>query len=104
MMTAQLEAVEGCHSTAAGLLSLSPLSILLLLMVFAGECQCQPAGAQQTAASAAAVTGPLSAEQVVKNMVSMNLDRFKALHGYHVTETYRLEYQGFLGTRSANMA
>ena len=88
------------YPVAARSASLCAVSILLPL-VFAG--QCQPAGAQQTAASVAVVSGPLSTEQVVNNMVSMNLERFKALHGYQVTEAYRLEYHGFLGTRSANM-
>jgi hypothetical protein len=88
------------HPLAARFESLCAVSILLPL-VFAG--QCRPAGAQQTVVSVAVVSGPLSTEQVVNNMVSMNLERFKAFHGYQVTETYRLEYHGFLGTRSANM-
>jgi hypothetical protein len=39
----------------------------------------------------------------VKNVVSMNRERFAALHGYRVTEAYHLEYHGFLGTREASM-
>jgi hypothetical protein len=85
---------------AARLVSSCALSTLLVL-VFAG--QCQPASAQQTAVSPAVVSGPLSTEQVVKNVVSMNLERFAALHGYRVTEAYHLEYHGFLGTRDASM-
>ena len=99
-MTTHERAVGACSSMAARLVSSCALSTLLLL-VFAA--QCQPAGAQQTAAAVAVVNGPLSTEQVVKNMVSMNLDRFKALHGYRVTEAYHLEYHGFLGTRDASM-
>jgi outer membrane lipoprotein-sorting protein len=96
----QHEPALGVWFSPATLVSSFVLPILLLL-VFAG--QCQPAGAQQTAVSPAVVSGPLSTEQVVKNVVSMNLERFAALHGYRVTEGYHLEYHGFLGTRSADM-
>ena len=76
------------------------LSILLLLP-FAGLCR--PAGAQQSVASAVIVNGPLSTEQVVKNLVSMNRERAQALHAYRVTETFRLKYRGFPGSRTAVM-
>ncbi|MGB6132922.1 MAG: hypothetical protein WBG54_14170 [Acidobacteriaceae bacterium] len=39
----------------------------------------------------------------MKNMVSMNRERFAALRGYRVTEAYHLEYHGFFGTRDASM-
>jgi hypothetical protein len=98
-MTAHETDVGVCCSTAAGLVFSFVLSTLLLLP-FAGLCR--PAGAQQTVASAV-VNGPLSTEQVVTNLVSMNRERAQALHAYRVTETFRLKYRGFPGTRTAEM-
>jgi hypothetical protein len=99
-MTAHETAVGVCCSTAARLVFSFVLSILLLLP-FAGLCR--PAGAQQSVASAVIVNGPLSTEQVVKNLVSMNRERAQALHAYRVTETFRLKYRGFPGSRTAVM-
>ncbi len=49
------------------------------------------------------VRAPLSAEQVVGNLVRMNAERSRALNSYQGTRTYRLEYRGFPGTRAAEM-
>jgi hypothetical protein len=65
--TAHGRAVGVCFSTAAGLLSSSALPALLLL---AFAAQSHNAGAQQIAVSAAGANGQISAEQIVKNMVS----------------------------------
>src|SRR5579864_5101167 len=46
---------------------------------------------------------PLTAEQVVNNLVQHNLQRAAALHAYQSTRTYRIEYRGFPGSRSAEM-
>ena len=46
---------------------------------------------------------PLTAEQVAENLVQMNLQRSQALHAYQGRRTYRLEYRGFPGARSAEM-
>jgi hypothetical protein len=46
---------------------------------------------------------PLTAEQVVYNLAQMNLHRIQALRAYQGTRTYRIEYQGFPGARSAEM-
>lgn len=99
-MTAH-ESVGGIRPSTAAVLVYSRVLPILLLLVLAGECQ--PAGAQQTAVPSAVGNGPLTTEQVVKNLVSMNRERFAALHGYRVTEAYHLEYHGFLGTRDASM-
>lgn len=51
-------------------------------------------------------TEPRSApppEQVVNNLVQKNLTRAQGLAAYQGTRTYRLEYQGFPGSRSAEM-
>ena len=45
----------------------------------------------------------LSTEQVVANLVRRNLERAQALPAYRSTRTYRTEYRGFPGSRSAEM-
>ena len=45
----------------------------------------------------------LSVEQVVNNLIRMNLERARALPAYRSTRTYRAEYRGFPGSRSAEM-
>jgi hypothetical protein len=45
----------------------------------------------------------LSAKGVVANLVRRNLERARALGAYHSTRTYRLDYHGFPGSRSAEM-
>jgi len=47
--------------------------------------------------------GPLTTEQVVEKLVGMNLRRAQALHSYHGTRTYRVEYRSSLTTVSAEM-
>jgi hypothetical protein len=63
----------------------------------------QPAGAQRLSNPAEAGSAPLTAEQVVNNMVRMNRERQEALHAYQGTRTYRVNYKGFTGSRSAEM-
>jgi hypothetical protein len=63
----------------------------------------QSAGAQQADASSFPGQVPLTAEQVIHNLALMNLHRDQALHAYHATRTYRVEYHGFFGTRSAEI-
>jgi hypothetical protein len=45
----------------------------------------------------------MSAQQVVENLVRRNLERARALTAYQGVRTYRLDYHGFLGSRSAEM-
>lgn len=63
----------------------------------------RPARAQKSSASAVANSAPLTGEQVVHNLAQMNLHRLQALHAYQATRIYQVEYDGFLGTRSAEM-
>jgi hypothetical protein len=72
------------------------LSFLILAL-------CQPASAQLPDTAPIADRAPLTAEQVVDNLVRMNLHRGQALHAYQGTRTYRVEYRGFPGSRSAEM-
>src|SRR6185437_7273856 len=46
---------------------------------------------------------PISTEKVVENLVRRNLERAHALTAYQGVRTYRLEYRGFLGLRTAEM-
>jgi hypothetical protein len=46
---------------------------------------------------------PLTTEQVVTNLVQKNFERAQALVSYGGTRIYRLEYQGFAGSRDAEM-
>jgi len=62
-----------------------------------------PASGQQTDTAPVANHVSLTTEQVVKNLVQMNLQRVQALHAYQGTRSYRAEYHGFPGTRSAEM-
>jgi hypothetical protein len=43
-------------------------------------------------------------EQLVDNLIEMNLHRLQALRAYESNRTYRVEYHGFGGARTAEMA
>jgi hypothetical protein len=74
--------------------------VLLLVILVA---QWQLLRAQQSSAVPVGKVAPLTVEQVVHNLVQMNLHRAQALHAYQGTRTYRVEYKGFPGSRSAEM-
>jgi hypothetical protein len=74
--------------------------MLLMLLVW----QWHPASAQQQPDSVPVSPTSLTVEQVVHNLVQMNLQRVQALHAYQGARTYRIEYKGFPGDRSAEMA
>jgi hypothetical protein len=63
----------------------------------------QPADAQKPDKPTVEPRLGLSAEEVVANLVRRNLKRAQALGAYHATRTYRLDYHGFPGSRSAEM-
>lgn len=80
------------------------LSLSVCLLVLLGYC----AGTRQTASAqqqsgVSAGNSPLTTKQVVEKLVGMNLRRAQALHSYHGTRTYRVEYQSSLKTVSAEM-
>ena len=63
----------------------------------------QTAGAQpQTKVTAERV--PLTTDDVVNKLVEMNLRRSEALHSYHGTRTYKLEYKSVFKALSAEMS
>jgi outer membrane lipoprotein-sorting protein len=63
----------------------------------------QGAAARPADAPAVQPRPPLSAEEIVNNLVRRNLERAQALGAYQGTRSYRVEYHGFLGTRRAEM-
>jgi hypothetical protein len=71
------------------------------LLMFIGVCQ--PAAAQSTNTPPPEPRAALTSEQVVNNLVRRNLERAQELAAYQGTRIYRLEYQGFPGSRSAEM-
>jgi hypothetical protein len=73
----------------------------LVLLLFCGSIQ-QTAGAQQQR-GACGESSLLTTTQVVEKLVEVNFRRAKALHSYHGTRTYRVEYRGLLRSTSAVM-
>jgi len=59
--------------------------------------------AQQPASSSPIIPSPLTAEQVVRGLLQMNLRRAEALHSYEGSRTYHVDYRGFPGSRTAAM-
>jgi hypothetical protein len=78
----------------------SPLLLILQVLVCAAALQSVSAQEQSGVSPGAA---PLTTRQVVEELAGMNLKRAQALHSYHGTRIYRLEYRGFPGPRSAEM-
>lgn len=63
----------------------------------------QSAIAQTPNTLAAEPPAALTSKQVVEKLVQQNLERAHALAAYQGTRIYRLDYQGFPGSRSAEM-
>jgi len=78
-------------------------SCLLMLALLICNGSWQPACAQPPDTFASVANAPLTTEQIVKNLVGMNFERAQALHAYHGTRTYRVEYRGFPRSYSAEM-
>lgn len=78
---------------------LALLSVPLLMQIGGW----QRARAQSLSVPALEPRSVLTPEQVVNNLVQRNLTRTQGLAAYEGTRTYRLEYQGFPGSRSAGM-
>jgi hypothetical protein len=92
--------IRVCSSKKAWMLLFTVLLFLPLLLCIELD---QPAHAQNTGTPVSAGNVPLTTQQVVRNLVGRNLERAQALRAYHGTRTYRVEYHGFPGTRSAEM-
>ena len=76
------------------------VSILLVLLPFCVAWQ--TAGAQQQRGVSEG-SSLLTTTEVVEKVVEMNRRRAQALHSYHGTRTYRVEYAGLLGATRAEM-
>jgi hypothetical protein len=59
---------------------------------------------QEPATTGVANHARYNTEQVVDNLIEMNLHRSEALRAYESHRTYKVEYHGFGGGRSAEMA
>lgn len=80
--------------------SVRVLSVLLIPLLFSWFPTQSIVAAQRQGDT---LNGPLTTQQVVARLVGMNLRRAQALHTYHGTRIYKLEYRGFPGNRSAEM-
>lgn len=76
---------------------------LLGVPILIGVSAWQMANAQPSSPVIVETAAVLSTEEIVSNLVRRNLERSRALAAYHGTRTYRLEYRGFPGPRSAEM-
>jgi hypothetical protein len=88
-----------CYSAEAGIWR-SPVLLILQVLLCAATLQSASAQEQGGVSRKAA---PLTTQQVVEELAGMNLRRAQALHSYHGTRIYRLEYRGFPSSRSAEM-
>ena len=88
-----------CYSAEAGTWR---TSVLLILQVLLCAATLQFASAQEQGGVSRRTTR-LTTQEVVEELVGMNLRRAQALHSYHGTRIYRLEYRGFPSSRSAEM-
>jgi outer membrane lipoprotein-sorting protein len=79
----------------------SSASVILLLMV--GLDVCAGTSAQPTGTQVAESQPVISADEIISNLVRRNLERARTLSGYQGTRVYTLKYQGFPGTKSAEM-
>lgn len=70
-----------------------------LILMFA-----HPSAAQQPDTVTVTNHAHYDTEQVVDNLIQMNLHRLQALRAYESERTYRVEYHGFWGSRTAEMA
>ena len=63
-----------------------------------------PSAAQQPDTTTIANHARYDTDQVVDKLIQMNLHRVQALREYESDRTYRVEYRGFWGDRTAEMA
>ena len=78
--------------TSAWLTNACPKHLLLVFLV-----------SMAALAQAPGTGAPLSGDEVVRRMVARNQQRAAALHSFRGTRVYRVEYQGFLVNKEAEM-
>lgn len=79
----------------------STLRYFLLLFLLTSASQ--PVVAQQSPSVSYLDETPITTEQVVQNLAEMNHHRLEALQAYEGRRTYRVEYRGVTGNRTAEM-
>lgn len=89
------------RTAAAPLTRYRPEFIMLLILIAAASWQ--DVRAWQPVDVPAVNRAPLTADQVVRNLVEMNRHRLEALQSYRGKRIYHVDYQGFPGARSAEM-
>jgi hypothetical protein len=99
-----MRAIDQCYRPIPSNIRALRGTRLLLFVVLPVLFSPWPSIAQQPSASVVAVQPALTTQQVVRNLVQMNLNRAEALLSYEGSRIYRVEYRGFPGTRSAEMA
>jgi hypothetical protein len=92
---------RGLTSPITNTLHFGSRLLILVLMILMELLQ--STSAQQPDIAPPPNRAPLSAEQVVQNLVQMNLHRLQALHAYQGSRSYQVEYRGFPGNRAAGM-
>jgi hypothetical protein len=78
-------------------------SLITLIAVAALIAAATSVGADSKSVPSSTATPPLSADQVVDNLVRQNLERTQALRHSEATRVYHLAYRGFPGDREAEM-
>ena len=89
------------HNSVA--IPVKPILGCCVLLVFASLHSAQFASAQEPGSFSPPLVAPLTAEQVVRNLIEMNSARAEALLAYEGTRTYRLVYRGFPRRSNAEM-
>ena len=92
------------ESTGCGCFSIDSRKCIVAFLLFILSVTPQTIARTQQQADTSDGDKLLTATQVVERLVEMNLRRAQALHSYHGTRTYHVEYRGLLGTKSADMA
>lgn len=77
--------------------------LLLTPLLFLSAAVPHSAYAQQGGGWDPVSETPLQTAQIVENLVTRNLERAHALHGYVGTRKYQVRYRGFLGGRTAEL-
>ena len=90
-------------STGRGYSSTEPRKWLATILLVVLSATTQPLARTQQQIVASDGNTLLTSMQVVERLAEMNLRRAQALHSYHGTRIYRVEYRGLLGARSADL-
>jgi hypothetical protein len=84
-------------------MKMHPQVLCSILLILTCASIGRPLAAQQPVTSAVELPPVMSGEEVASRMVQRNLERAKALSTFQGTRVYRLDYDGFPGSRSAEM-